>query len=529
VLVSSLLAGPVPVAGHSSRPPAVAPHEQSADLAPALGLDGTFRGAPGVAGTVDTSAWTLVSDLAVGEPPRFAPAGSAVSAVATPIGPWSSLGSNGAEDGAVNNVVRALAVSGTDLYVGGSFTNAAGIATADYVAKWNGSAWSALGSDGAGNGAINDQVLALAVSGSDVYVGGVFTNAAGIAEADYVARSNGSAWSALGSDFAADGALDGGVAALVVSGSDLYVGGLFTNAAAIFTADFVAKWNGSAWSALGSNGAGNGALSSYVYALAASGSDLYVGGAFLNAAGLIEADHVAKWNGSAWSALGSNGAGNGALAGEVHALAVSGGDLYVGGLFFNAAGIAEADAVAKWNGSAWSALGSDGAGEGALNDWVLALAISGNDLFVGGFFQNAAGIATADYVAKWELGARYVSLTPARILDTRISLGLSGVFHSGVARTFAVTGQGGVPAGAIAVTGNLTVTEQTSPGFVALTPEPTNNPPTSTLNFPTGDNRANGVTVALSGTGTLSATYLGEAGPTATTQLIFDVTGYFVS
>jgi hypothetical protein len=85
-----------------------------------------------------------------------------------------------------------------------------------------------------------------------------------------------------------------------------------------------------------------------------------------------------------------------------------------------------------------------------------------------------------------------------------------------------------VPAGAIAVTGNLTVTEQTSPGFVALTPDPINNPTTSTLNFPLGDNRANGVTVDLSATGTLSATYSGEAGPSATTALIFDVTGYFV-
>jgi hypothetical protein len=40
--------------------------------------------------------------------------------------------------------------------------------------------------------------------------------------------------------------------------------------------------------------------------------------------------------------------------------------------------------------------------------------------------------------------------------------------------------------------------------------------------------RANGVTVALSATGTLSATYSGEAGPGATTHLIFDVAGYFV-
>ena len=125
-------------------------------------------------------------------------------------------------------------------------------------------------------------------------------------------------------------------------------------------------------------------------------------------------------------------------------------------------------------------------------------------------------------------GATYVSLTPARLLDTRVGNGLSGTFSSTVARTFAVTGRGGVPANAVAVTGNLTVTGQTSPGFVALTPDPTNNPTTSTLNFPLGDNRANGVTVALSATGTLSATYVGEGGPSSTTHLVFDVTGYFV-
>ncbi len=64
-----------------------------------------------------------------------------------------------------------------------------------------------------------------------------------------------------------------------------------------------------------------------------------------------------------------------------------------------------------------------------------------------------------------------------------------------------------MPVNATAVTGNLTVTAQTAPGFVFLGPDPVANPPSSTLNFPVGDNRANGVTVALSATGTLSATY----------------------
>jgi hypothetical protein len=124
-------------------------------------------------------------------------------------------------------------------------------------------------------------------------------------------------------------------------------------------------------------------------------------------------------------------------------------------------------------------------------------------------------------------GATYHALTPTRILDTRDGTGgLSGPFSSHVARTFTVWGHGGVPTGAIAVTGNLTVTQQTSLGYLAVGPVAMNNPTSSTLNFPLGDDRANAVTVALSGTGTLSVTY---ASPNlaATAQVIFDVTGYF--
>ena len=74
-------------------------------------------------------------------------------------------------------------------------------------------------------------------------------------------------------------------------------------------------------------------------------------------------------------------------------------------------------------------------------------------------------------------------------------------------RTFQVAGRGGVPANAVAVTGNLTVTEQSDLGYVYLGPDPVAQPTSSTLNFPVGDNRANGVTVALGAAGTLSATF----------------------
>jgi hypothetical protein len=105
-------------------------------------------------------------------------------------------------------------------------------------------------------------------------------------------------------------------------------------------------------------------------------------------------------------------------------------------------------------------------------------------------------------------GATFVALNPARLLDSRFGNGLSGKFSAGSPRTFQVSGRGGVPSNATAVTGNLTVTNASSAGAAFMGPVPTPAPASSTLNFPVGDNRANGVTVALGSGGTLSITYL---------------------
>ena len=71
-------------------------------------------------------------------------------------------------------------------------------------------------------------------------------------------------------------------------------------------ANCIAKWDGSAWSALGSG------MNGYVSALAVSGTNLYAGGGFTTAGG-VPANRIAKWDGSAWSALGSGMDGGGQL------------------------------------------------------------------------------------------------------------------------------------------------------------------------------------------------------------------------
>ena len=120
-------------------------------------------------------------------------------------------------------------------------------------------------------------------------------------------------------------------------------------------------------------------------------------------------------------------------------------------------------------------------------------------------------------------GASFFPLTPTRVLDSRSNVGANGVFRANTPRNFVVADGTPVPTDAVAVTGNLTVTGQTKAGYVVLAPAA--GATTSSLNFPKGDTRANGVTVALGPGGRLNATYVATAG--ATTHLIFDVTGYF--
>ncbi len=122
-------------------------------------------------------------------------------------------------------------------------------------------------------------------------------------------------------------------------------------------------------------------------------------------------------------------------------------------------------------------------------------------------------------------GAKFVPLAPARLLDSRFGTGLSGAFTSNTGRTVDVEGNVGVPTAAIAVTGNLTVVGQTAAGYVAMTQDTTNTPTTSTLNFPLGDVRANGVTGPTSGSGNVGLVYVAPGGKS--THLILDITGYF--
>jgi Ca2+-binding RTX toxin-like protein len=360
--------------------------------------DGGTPGTASLNGAVD--AFDVVAPDTLYAGGTFTSAGG--NAAAAYIARWdgTSWGDIGAP--ALNGAVHAIAHYGGKLYVGGSFTDAGGNANADFLAVWDGAHWQPFCN--ASGPAFGGSVDALQVIGSTLYVGGSFQNAAGIASADYLLACDLNT-GASSSTVASDGDINGSVFALTSdSGGRLYAGGGFINVAGIAAADYVASYDGT-WHAMGAGaGPGGGAVDDFVRSLASDGTDVYVGTDSLDVAGIAQADHLARWDGSAWHAVGANAAGTDGwlpASGNISALAASGSKLDVAGSFQNADGNATADNVAEFDGTAWKPLGSDGAGNGPFIGNGVALALFHGQLVVGGSFTSAGGDAQASYAARY--------------------------------------------------------------------------------------------------------------------------------
>ncbi|MCA8942723.1 MAG: hypothetical protein KDB80_09220 [Planctomycetes bacterium] len=283
---------------------------------------------------------------------------------------WRAIG------GGARGLVRTMCTYGGDLVVAGEIGIVGGLGVGTLVnsiARWDGSQWHALGAgltDWSGNRAT---VFAVAEFQGDLYAGGDFEQAGG-QSISFLAKWNGTNWSAVGS-----GISGGQVWGLHATATHLYVGGSFDVAGGT-TVNHVAAWDGSAWSALGS-----GIVGSYVQCLATYQGDLYVGGAF-DAAGGSSAENVARWDGSRWHDVGG-GIPDWDIGVAAITMRAFGGDLYVGGNFVQA-GSANASRVARWNGSTWQGFGGIAGSDIATT--AIALGEWDGHLVIGGEFSSAS-------------------------------------------------------------------------------------------------------------------------------------------
>ncbi|MGA3141565.1 MAG: hypothetical protein ABSF10_00775 [Verrucomicrobiota bacterium] len=308
---------------------------------------------------------------------------------------WNPLG--GGVSGWFGSSARvyAIATDGTYVYAGGNFTNAGAYTGVGGIAEWDGNNWYPLDSG------FDYIVNALAVDNYGyLWVGGSFTNI--VLAAPYIYPSKGLAVRGYNTWYSSGG-VDGTnaiVSAIAYDGGNrVYFGGQFYSVGGV-SATNVAYYDygDGLWHALGS-----GIALGKVNALAYANGQLYAGGTFTNAGG-ITANRIAKWNGTSWSALGTGLIGTSSAA-TVNGIAVSGNNVYVTGNFTNAGGILATN-VAVWNGSSWSAMGSCLASTAtalAIGDCIAA---AGDDVYVGGRF-NLAGDKPAQFIAHWNSQSNY--------------------------------------------------------------------------------------------------------------------------
>jgi hypothetical protein len=281
--------------------------------------------------------------------------------------------------------VAAMQISGDTLYVAGAFNTIGGqprqsLAAFDLntgtVTPWNAGMSST----------ISGGVHALAVSGSTVYIAGFFSQIGGQPRNSIAALDATSGLLTNWNPNANDGrGYPNEVYALAVSGTTIYAGGDFraiggqprNNIAALdATSGLATAWNPSALNA-------SSDYPSRVNALMLVGLRLYVGGSLGTIGGQprsgLAALDTATGAATAWAPA--------AAPSEVRALQVSGGQVFVGGEFSSVGGqrrsnIAALD-VATGAATAWN--------PGADSD-VTALALGDGVLYVGGGFNHIAGV-----------------------------------------------------------------------------------------------------------------------------------------
>ena len=288
----------------------------------------------------------------------------------------------------LNGVVYCMA-EGPDgkIYVGGLFTDAGGDTDADYLARWNpiSETWEKV------IAGLNNRVSSLDFDANgDLYIAGQFTNLK-TAYGDYVAKITDLDGTPTVNVLNTAINIPNGPVQTIKVGTDgcVYIGGGFTSTGPASTGR-ISKHDGSEWVAVGT-GFSDGAVATLAFA---PNGDLYIGGTFTNADG-TNGDYLCYWDGSSFNRVGTVELNGQLISIDFDAQA----RLIVGGVFTNAGGVSGADYIARWNGASWESLGT------GTNGYVWRIFSIDNKIYVAGEFTAAGGITLTDRVAVWSNGA----------------------------------------------------------------------------------------------------------------------------
>lgn len=168
------------------------------------------------------------------------------------------------------------------------------------------------------------------------------------------------------------------------------------------------------------------------------GASVYLGGEFTEVDG-TPASAIARWNGSRWSALGSGIVVTPATVERIQAIVEYNGSVYAGGSFSIAGGTAVRN-IARWDGQSWSAVGSSSLVNGGPAS-VSSMAVYQGKLHVAGRFEFDDG-GPADSIAAWD-GQRWSRVGAGIAIGSVSTL---RVFRSELFAGGDFTEAGGIPA-----------------------------------------------------------------------------------
>lgn len=344
-------------------------------------------------------------------------AGSFQTAGSTPVSSiayWDGSAWNAPAGGSPSEIARALALFKGDLYLGGDFASIVGISGTTFIGKWNGATWSSIGNFAGTSPGVTSLIKTTAGeptdTGGTLIIGGGFTGPS--AE---LAVWNGTTLSSYNNSSVTGGAIN----ALAYgpdpthSGNTLYSGSGFpTYTPPGSELPGVAFWSNSGagqWELPPCSPTCNTSFTSAVNALLFVGSDLYVGGNFTQVTDApLAATRVALWDESTstWSTLpsGSNNGFNNPVDGFAYDPVST--NIYAAGTFTQLGdGSTSMKYISLWDGSSWNAVAGDTIDITNISNSVNVPYVYNNQLFIGGTFVTSdTGAITLNNIASCNIG-----------------------------------------------------------------------------------------------------------------------------